>query len=83
MSFIEAIKSALTQFKNFHGRARRSEYWWYYFFECVLYFGLSFLGNYTGIKAFTIAMYVFILALLFPGIALCFRRMHDTGKSAW
>ena len=83
MTFVEAIQSVFTQFNNFHGRARRSEYWWYLLFECVIDFGLSFLGSYTGIGAFTIAMYIFNLVLLVPGLALCFRRMHDTGKSGW
>lgn len=83
MSFFEAISSVLTQFNNFHGRARRSEYWYYLLFECVIDFGLSALGNMTGIRIFTIVMYLFNLALLVPGLALCFRRMHDTGKSAW
>jgi uncharacterized membrane protein YhaH (DUF805 family) len=29
MSFPQAVRSALTQYANFSGRARRSEYWWF------------------------------------------------------
>ncbi|WP_196808798.1 MULTISPECIES: hypothetical protein [unclassified Butyrivibrio] len=29
MSFTESIKSVLTNFKDFKGRARRSEFWWF------------------------------------------------------
>ena len=83
MSFIEAIKSVITQYSNFHGRARRSEYWYYLLFECIIDFGLSILGNVTGIMIFLIVMWIFNLVLLVPGLAVCFRRMHDTGKSAW
>jgi uncharacterized membrane protein YhaH (DUF805 family) len=83
MTFTQAIKSVLTQFNNFHGRARRSEYWYYFLFECSIDFILSFLGNKTGISAFTTVMYIFNFALFIPGLALLFRRMHDTGKSAW
>jgi uncharacterized membrane protein YhaH (DUF805 family) len=83
MTFFEAIKSVISQFNNFHGRARRSEFWWYNLFECVVCFGLSIIGNVTGIQAFIIGIYVFQLLLLLPGLAVCFRRMHDTGKSAW
>lgn len=83
MSFFEAIKSVITQFNNFHGRAQRSEFWWYNLFECVISFGLSIMGNVTGIKAFNIAILVFTVVFLVPGLAVCFRRMHDTGKSAW
>ena len=82
-SFIEALKSVIVNFRDFKGRARRSEYWFYLLFECTIDFGLSILANVTGINAFTIIMYVFNIVLLVPGLALCFRRMHDTGKSAW
>lgn len=30
MSFIESIKTVLTKYAVFNGRARRSEFWWYY-----------------------------------------------------
>jgi len=32
MSFADAIKSVYTNYVNFQGRARRSEYWWFYLF---------------------------------------------------
>ena len=35
MSIFEAVRSVITNFKDFHGRARRSEFWWYYLFECI------------------------------------------------
>lgn len=83
MSFVEAIRSVFTQFSNFSGRARRSEFWWYYLFECAVCFGLSIIGNVTGIDVFTKGIFVFQVIMLVPGLAVCFRRMHDTGKSAW
>jgi uncharacterized membrane protein YhaH (DUF805 family) len=30
MSFIESIKTVLSKYAVFNGRARRSEFWWYY-----------------------------------------------------
>ena len=83
MSIFEAVRSVITNFKDFHGRARRSEFWWYNLFECIINFGLSFLGNMTGIRAFIWGILVFNVVLFIPGLALLFRRMHDTGKSAW
>jgi uncharacterized membrane protein YhaH (DUF805 family) len=29
MNFVEAIKSAFSNYANFKGRAIRSEYWWF------------------------------------------------------
>ncbi|MBP3806635.1 MAG: DUF805 domain-containing protein [Oribacterium sp.] len=83
MSFTEAIRSVLSNYKDFNGRARRSEFWWYYLFECIVNFSLSGLSHATGIKAFVWGIYVFNVVLFIPGLALLFRRMHDTGKSAW
>lgn len=30
MSFIESIRTVLSKYADFNGRARRSEFWWYY-----------------------------------------------------
>ena len=35
VSFIDAIKSAFTHFADFKGRARRSEYWWFFLFNTI------------------------------------------------
>lgn len=44
MSFIESIRTVLSKYATFNGRARRSEFWWYYLavtiVESVLYFVL-------------------------------------------
>jgi len=83
MSFVEAIRSVLTQYVGFSGRARRAEYWYFFLFECIVNFVLSMLGNITDMNFFNILITLFNLAVFLPGLAVCFRRMHDTGKSAW
>lgn len=35
MSFAEAVKSVFRQYAGFEGRARRSEYWWFYLFTLL------------------------------------------------
>ena len=30
MGFVEAIKTCFQKYANFKGRARRSEFWWFY-----------------------------------------------------
>ena len=48
MSFIESIRTVLSKYATFGGRARRSEFWWYYLalviVESVLYFAQSTLS---------------------------------------
>ncbi len=36
MSFGQAIKSVFSQYATFTGRARRSEYWWFYLFSLLV-----------------------------------------------
>jgi uncharacterized membrane protein YhaH (DUF805 family) len=36
MSFGQAIKSVFSQYATFSGRARRSEYWWFYLFSALV-----------------------------------------------
>lgn len=74
MDFITAVKHVLSNFANFHGRARRSEYWWWALFSVVL----SLLTGWIPIIGFLIS-----LALVVPTIAVGVRRMHDTGRSGW
>ncbi len=81
MGFVDAVKSAFSNYANFNGRASRSEYWWFYLFWVIVYYGLSLL---TGIASiFGILALVFVLGSLVPFIALMARRMHDSDKSGW
>jgi len=32
MSFVDAVKTCFTKYVDFNGRARRSEYWYFYLF---------------------------------------------------
>ena len=75
MNFIEAVKSVFTNYANFNGRARRSEYWWYFLFSIIVSQGLSFVSPSSSL--------VFSLATIIPSIAVGVRRMHDVGKSGW
>ena len=73
MSFGQAVATCLTKYADFTGRARRSEYWWFFLFTAAVA-GASYFIN--------IALYVIAaIGLLIPGIAVAVRRLHDTGRS--
>ena len=77
MSFTESIKSVLiTNYAKFSGRARRSEYWWFYLFNFIVGLILGFIG----VKALST---VYELIILIPSLAVTVRRLHDTGRSGW
>ncbi|WP_025618281.1 DUF805 domain-containing protein [Salinispora cortesiana] len=80
MSFGDAIRSALTQYVGFSGRARRSEYWWFYLFTVILGFAGGILN---GVLETSFVSVIVGLALLLPSLAVGVRRLHDTGRSGW
>ena len=80
MSFIDAVRAALSKYATFSGRSRRSEYWWFALFNALV----SIVG--AGVDAAlgrNLIQFVVALALLLPNIAVLVRRLHDTGRSAW
>lgn len=81
MSFVDAIKSVFTQYVGFTGRARRSEYWYFYLFNIIVTCVLSILGR--AAQPFVYISSIYSLAVLLPGIAVGVRRLHDIGKSGW
>ncbi len=81
MSFQEAVKTVLTKYVDFNGRARRSEYWYFVLFNILVNFVVGIVVNLTGL---TFLSYIVSLALLLPGLGVCVRRLHDIGKGwAW
>ena len=69
-----------SNFANFSGRARRSEYWYFVLFNIIF----SILLNFIGLKLdFPFLGTIYSVAVLIPAIAVGVRRMHDVGKSGW
>ena len=83
MTFVEAIQSVLSNYANFSGRARRSEYWYFVLLSFIVSVVLGILTQFLGIIG-TLLSGVWSLAILVPSLALGWRRLHDIGKSgAW
>lgn len=76
MSFADSIRTVLSKYADFSGRARRSEYW--YWFLAVLAVNVVLV-----VLSVDILRLLFGLAVLIPGIAVAVRRLHDTGRSGW
>ena len=71
----------------FSGRARRQEYWLFFLFNIIaaIIVGVisSVLVSVTNVTAFAYLGTIYDLAVLIPGLAVLFRRLHDTGRSGW
>lgn len=86
MSFADAVRSTLTQYAVFSGRARRAEYWWFTLFNIIVMVAAFVLLTAGGDALGTagVVLYALVaLGLFLPGLAVTVRRLHDTGRSGW
>tara|TARA_B100001971_G_C17829003_1_gene352813 strand:+ start:123 stop:464 length:342 start_codon:yes stop_codon:yes gene_type:complete len=85
MNFITAIKTCLTKYATFSGRASRSEFWYFFLFgiifgiatlliDIVLGFSIDETGPINSI---------FNLIVFLPFLSVSIRRLHDIGRSGW
>jgi uncharacterized membrane protein YhaH (DUF805 family) len=77
LGFIEAIKLASSRILDFNGRSRRSEFWWWMLIVIIANWLVS-----TFISNLMISTLLAIIVMFF-GLAVTARRLHDAGKSAW
>ncbi|HEC2145627.1 TPA: DUF805 domain-containing protein [Staphylococcus delphini] len=90
VGFVEAFKLYWTNYVNFKGRSRRSEYWWVMLWHLIIMIPALFLGvvlMFIPILGWIVAVILFIaiglysLATIIPNLALTVRRFHDVGFS--
>lgn len=75
MDFVQAVKTCLSKYADFKGRAGRPEFWWFVLLQVAVSFVLGMVSqSLQGLAA---------LGLLLPAIAVGTRRLHDIGKSGW
>jgi uncharacterized membrane protein YhaH (DUF805 family) len=93
MGFGEAIKTCFSKYATFSGRARRSEFWWFYLFIAIIsgipsaYIYFQTYANAdaesASIGILGILVGLLNLALVLPFIAVSVRRLHDRDSSGW
>ena len=88
MSFADAIRICLSKYIDFTGRARRSEFWWFYLFTLLVSIVASILDailgtDYDGSLSGGVINTIAGLALVLPSIAVAIRRLHDTSRVGW
>ena len=85
MGFGDAIRSALSNYATFAGRAARPAFWWFALFVVLVQFAASFVDYalFAAEGRFGIVGPLVSLALLLPYLAVGARRLHDTDRTAW
>ena len=74
---------ALQKFAVFSGRASRKEYWYFILFSFLIAIFMAMadgaIGSILGYNQ-PILYFVYLAAMLIPGLAVLTRRLHDIGK---
>lgn len=85
MGFGEAIKTCFSKYFTISGRARRSEYWWFYLFTFLLGIVAAIFDAILGLGTEDLGVLgaIATLVTIIPTITAQVRRLHDTGKSGW
>ncbi len=91
MSFFKAIGTCFRKYFDFSGRARRSEYWYWYLFNILIGFVAGFISGLFSLTADSVSDAILLsnidrivsLLLFIPSLAVTVRRLHDIGKSGW
>jgi uncharacterized membrane protein YhaH (DUF805 family) len=81
MKFDEAIKSYFSNYANFKGRARRSEYWFSVLFVFLVALAATVLDTILFGSEIGLFYVVVLLGTFIPSLAVAWRRLHDIGKS--
>ena len=73
--------AVLKNYTGFSGRASRTEFWMFALVNFLVVLALWIL--YAVAHALGFLLVVYELGVLLPGLAVGFRRLHDTNRSAW
>ena len=93
MNFSSAVKTVLSKYIDFEGRAVRSEYWYWVLAIVLLSIVLAIIEGAVIAAALGFEPFapeagqplrmVMGLAILLPTLAVAVRRLHDVDRSGW
>ena len=79
ISFGESVRLCMQGFCKCEGRARRSEFWWFYMLNCIITFILPFFVFWNII--FVLVFLILDIIFYIPVISASTRRLHDINMS--
>ena len=83
LTFVQSVRSVLSKYATFSGRATRAEFWWWQLAATIAGFTASFLDDVVFGRTDYLFTLTLGLATLLPSIAVSVRRLHDSDHSGW
>ena len=93
MDFATAVRTCITKFATFEGRASRPEFWWWVLFWWLVSAATGIVDGAIGMTInlvwwdndteFDLFQSIAQLIMLLPSAAVATRRFRDAGKSCW
>ena len=85
MNFPTAVRSCLSKYVTFEGRAARSEYWYFQLFTLLVYlvFVVVYLIAPRTAEVVGVVSVVVHIGFYLPVLAVTVRRLHDRNRSGW
>lgn len=95
MGFGEAVKTCFSKYVVFQGRARRSEFWWFWLFTLLVSIVAGLIDQAIGWQVVATTdgqtfaynpgwiQSLASLALFLPWISVTVRRLHDRDATGW
>jgi uncharacterized membrane protein YhaH (DUF805 family) len=82
MTFLDAVCRCFALYATFAGRARRSEFWFFWLFNLLAH-GVAGILDAALFSVDAPLNAIVSLVLLVPNLAVAVRRLHDVGRSGW
>jgi uncharacterized membrane protein YhaH (DUF805 family) len=89
MGFGDAVRAVMSKYAAFTGRARRSEFWYWFLAIILAEIVIGIIGGVLAsasqsLSVVSLLLYgVLVVATIVPSLAVTVRRLHDTGRSGW
>jgi uncharacterized membrane protein YhaH (DUF805 family) len=83
--FITAVKTCVSKFVTWQGRAGRTEFWYFVLFCVASLVVATIIDSTLSLRAGGAGLLATVvdLVILLPNLAVAVRRLHDTDRSAW
>jgi uncharacterized membrane protein YhaH (DUF805 family) len=79
----EAVRSVLSKYTTFSGRAGRPEFWWWVLASLLASVVVNLLDYAIGMGDVMPLSSIYGLAILLPQLAVSARRLHDIDRTGW